>query len=326
MTKHASCAARLILCPILLLAAWLALPVTAGAADPNLREADRHFQHGVALYVEADYRGALVEFNRAYVLAPNGIVLFNIAETQYQLRDYAAALASFEHFLAETAQNDPHRPLAETNLRELRTRVGRLRITTVPVGAEISIDDKVIGKTPFAEPVIVGIGHMLVRASAPGRPPVARAVEVAAEDDVAVTLELLPMVSTSVRTQEASSSAPTITLTERAPPAAPKDYSSWRTAGWVLTGLLAGGAITFGVLAYNASSDLQNARDAFPAKPTTIKHFSDNTVKFSTVADSLGVATLVIGGITLYSTLIAHNDAAPAASVAVGPGSLRLTF
>ena len=143
---------------------------SAAVAEPDgsVREADRHFQRGVALYVEADYRGALVEFERAYTLAPNGIVLFNVGETQYQLRDYAAALATFEHYLVESPANDSHRTLAEANIKELRTRVGRLRIVTVPAGAEISIDDKVVGQTPFEKSIVVGIGQLNVRATMPG--------------------------------------------------------------------------------------------------------------------------------------------------------------
>ena len=94
---------RLVVCGVVLgLGVGLLAPVAAVAEpDGSVREADRHFQRGVALYVEADYRGALVEFERAYTLAPNGIVLFNVGETQYQLRDYAAALATFEHYLVE---------------------------------------------------------------------------------------------------------------------------------------------------------------------------------------------------------------------------------
>ena len=70
MIKKAARAGRV----IIFFSLWMALPLAARAADPNLREADKHFQHGVSLYVEADYRAALVEFTRAYALAPNGML------------------------------------------------------------------------------------------------------------------------------------------------------------------------------------------------------------------------------------------------------------
>jgi len=290
----------------------------AAAAEPDgtVREADRHFQRGVALYVEADYRGALVEFERAYTLAPNGIVLFNVGETQYQLRDYAAALATFEHYLVEAPANDSHRTLAEANIKELRTRVGRLRIVTVPAGAEISIDDKVVGQTPFEKAIVVGIGQLSVRATMPGRPPVVRTVDVAAEDDVPLTIE---MPEQSAPTAKADSPVQ-LTFTDHPAPS-PKDSASWRLAGWVTTGALAAGAITCGAFAYKNSQDLQTARKQFPANQQTLNRLSNRTQTLSIVADSLAAGAVVIGAITLFSTLGAHGDQ-HSAQVVLGPSSV----
>jgi tetratricopeptide (TPR) repeat protein len=293
----------------------------AAAAEPDgtVREADRHFQRGVALYVEADYHGALVEFTRAYTLAPNGTVLFNVGETQYQLRDYAAALATFQEYLVEAPANDAHRALAEANVKELRTRVGRLRIVTVPAGAEISIDDRVIGQTPFEKPIVVGIGQLSVKATMPGRSPVVRSVDVAAEDDVPVTIELAALAP--VAKSESSSQPPV--LVDRAPPA-PIDTAAWRVAGWVTTGVLAGGAVVFGLLARNESNDLKNARlTVYPAMPGAFDTLANRTKTLSIVADSLAAAAIVVGGITLVSTVSAHGET-HSAGVTVGLGSVGL--
>ena len=287
--------------------------------DGGLREADRHFQRGVALYVEADYRGALVEFERAYTLAPNGIVLFNVGETQYQLRDYAAALATFEHYMVEAPASDSHRTLAEANIKELRTRVGRLRIVTVPAGAEISIDDKVVGQTPFEKSIVVGIGQLTVRATLPGRSPVVRTVDVAAEDDVPLTIEM------PEGTSAARADAPVqFNLSDRGPAPA-KDNSSWRIAGWVTTGLLAGGAITFGLLARSRSQDLAAERATFPASPFRLNDLSNQTRTLSIVADSLTAGAVVIGAVTLFATIGAHGES-HSAQVSVGPRSVGLNL
>jgi tetratricopeptide (TPR) repeat protein len=307
---------------ILLLCLGLGLGLVAraaNAADDNgarVREADKHFQNGVTLYIEADYRAALVEFNRAFALAPNGVVLFNVAETQYQLRDYAGALATFERYLAEAPPSDGHRAVAESSLKELRTRVGRLTITTVPSGAEVSIDDRVIGKTPLDKAVIVGIGHVTVRASRPGRSPAARAVDVAAEDDVSLTLELPALAA--VRADALSPSG----LTDRAAPSS-KDGRSWRIAGWVATGVLAAGAVGVGLLARHESGDLRAARELYPANASTIDRLADRTTTYAVIADSIAAAALVVGGITLYSSLSARAGG-DGPRVAVGLGSVRL--
>ncbi len=293
-------------------------PATAVAQpDGGVREADRHFQRGVSLYVEADYRGALVEFERAYTLAPNGIVLFNVGETQYQLRDYAAALATFEHYLVEAPANDSHRTLAEANIKELRTRVGRLRIVTVPPGAEVSIDDKVVGQTPFEKAIVVGIGQLSVRATMPGRPPVVRTVDVAAEDDVPLTIEM-PDAS-----PVAKADAPVqLSLTDR-PATSAKDSAAWRQAGWITAAALGAGAITCGAFAYKNSQDLKTARKQFPADQGTLNRLSNRTQTLSIVADSLAAGAGVIGAITLFSTLGARGEP-HSTQVVLGPSSVGL--
>ena len=306
-----------------LLAASLVLRVAPLAravqdAYPSRQEADKHFEHGVSLYMEADYRAALVEFLRAYELAPNGVVLFNIGETQYQLRDYAAALATFERYLVESPQGDSHRQLVEANVKELRTRVGRLTIASYPVGAEITVDERVIGKTPFEKPVVVGIGRLSVRAYLPGHLPVTRSVDVAAEDNLSISFDLPSALSAR---SDAPAFAPAVSAPE--PPRTPANRAAWRKAGWIAAGMLAAGAAGVGLWARDESRALRDARDAFPADANRVKRLSDKTLTLSVVADSLGAAALVVGGITLYAS-VGAKEGAPSTRVSAGIGSMTL--
>ncbi len=292
--------------------------VASAEPDAGLGEAERHFQGGVALYLEADYRGALVEFTRAYTLAPNGVVLFNIGETEYQLRDYAAALGTFQRYLFEAPADDKHRPIAERNIKELSTRVGQLRVVTVPPGATVSVNDRVVGESPLQKPIMVTAGRLTLRAALPGRPAVERPIDVAAEDDVLVTIEVprspaLP----------ASSALAVDGMVVDSSPHPPASSSMLRLAGWVATGVLAGGAVTFGLLARNESNDLQQIRRQFPTTTEALDHLANRTRTFSIIADSLTAAALVVGGITLYSTVTAKTQAS-SAQLTVGFGTLRL--
>ena len=305
---------------------FLALAGATAEAQPagaSRQEADRHFQQGVTFYGEADYRAALVEFTRAYALVPNSVVLFNIGETEYQLRDYAAALSTFDRFLAEAPANDPHRGVAEKNLNELRVRVGRLTISTVPSGVEISVGDRVIGRTPVENPIVVGVGQVAVRGTAPGRSPVVRVVDVAAEDDISILLEL-PLLPPAARNGGASAGAPDGLPLEGGDLPPSRNGSSWRVAGWVLTGLLAGGAVTFGLLARGESNDLRAARGMYPAVGATIQQLADRTNRLSIVADALGAGALVAGGLTLYSTLSARKEGGSSTRISLGPRSIAL--
>jgi len=65
-----------------LLSALLVLAPSASAqqAPPTQSSAETklHFQRAVKLYSEEDYRGALVEFKRAYELSNNYVILYNL--------------------------------------------------------------------------------------------------------------------------------------------------------------------------------------------------------------------------------------------------------
>src|SRR5215813_3558282 len=102
----------------------------ARANDSVSREAGKHFQRGVDLYNDGDFRGALVEFKKAYGTWPRANVLYDIGQTEYQLLDYAGALKTMERYLAETGPSAPHRGEVESTVEVLRGRVGRILLTT----------------------------------------------------------------------------------------------------------------------------------------------------------------------------------------------------
>lgn len=271
----------------------------AGAAqdaDNNLREAAKHFQQGVSFYGEADYRSALIEFRRAGVLAPSAAVLYNVAETEYQLRDYAAALKAFERYLASVGPTDAHRTEVEGDIRILRQRVGRLNVATVPAGADVTIDDQPVGRTPFAEPLVVNVGHLKVVASAPGHLPMAQYVDVAAEDNAVVSLELarptLPQEPVSLRL----STPPPADVPD------PHRRATWRRVAWIGAGVAAVGAITFGVLANRESNDLQDARAMYPANRGHLDDLSNRTTAFAILTDALAVTAIAAGAWAFFSS------------------------
>jgi hypothetical protein len=298
------------------------------AADPDpgaTHEAARHFQRGVALYGETDYRAALVEFKRAYSIAPNAAVLYNVGETEFQLQDYAAALTTFQQYLAESSQSDGHRAEVESSVEVLRSRVGHVTVMTSPPGADVAIDDQSVGKTPQERPVLVSIGHRKVVASMPGRPPATRYVDVAADDNVTVALQLAAPSDAAMSPLRAATGQPE---------PASGGGSTLRILGWIGTSILGAGAVTFAVLADRESTTLESARASYPTTSATLTQESRLTSTYSILADSLAGAAVVLGGVTLFSTLTSHDagprvrGGAPEVRVGVGPGvaRLQLTF
>ena len=237
--------------------------------NSSVKEAGKHFQRGVTLYNEADYRAALVEFRRAYEIAPNAAVLYNIGQTYYQLQNYAAALSTLDRYLTESGAIAPHRREVEQTIETLQARVGKVAVTTNVADCEVTIDDELVGKTPLSEPVLVSIGRRKVTVMREGRPPETRFVDVAAGDTVKLTLSL----------GDATGAAPAV------PPPRPAGVTSEAnglvTAGWITTGVLGAGAITVGVLAFLASRDLKDARDTFPASPADLNTKSSKVSRLS---------------------------------------------
>jgi tetratricopeptide (TPR) repeat protein len=296
----------------------------ARAQDPSAatREAGKHFDRGVTLYGETDYAGALVEFKRAHALMPNSAVLYNIGEAQYQLQDYAGALLTFTRYLSEAPAGSAHRSEVENDVDVLRTRVGRLSIVTVPPGADVSVDDQPAGKTPLEERLLVSVGHRKVSAVCPGRVSTTRFVDVAADDNLSITLELPAIASAAI---PASASERTGPRDARAPSKG-SGGGAWRTVGWVATGLFAAGAAGAGGLALKEAGELKAARSTFPASPATLQGESNRTLTYSILADSLTAAAVVVGGITLLSTVTSHGAAHGAegtATLRVAPTSVK---
>ncbi len=307
------------------LVAALAVGLAAGAAGAqdrvlDTREAGKHFDHGVALYGEADYPGALAEFKRAYTLAPNSAVLFNIGEAQYQLQDYAGALASFSRYLVEAPPGASHRADVESDVEVLRSRVGHLTIVTVPPGADVSVDEQSMGKTPLDDRVLVSVGHRKVTAALAGGPATTRYVDVAADDDLSLTLQVQPAPVVS-----APLAAPPAAIAP--PPAEAHSGVSLRAVGWIATGVLAAGAVSTAVAAWRESLNLQSARATFPVSSSTLQQEADRTRTYSIVADSLGAAAAVVGSVTLVSLFVGHGRSRPTetgVSVHIAPASIHL--
>src|ERR1700679_4128277 len=88
----------------LLVAALLAAPSVHADGTEDARS---HFTHGVELFKEADFRAALIEFQRAYDAAPNYKVLYNLGQTSLELQDYAGALKAFRGYLDGGANQIP---------------------------------------------------------------------------------------------------------------------------------------------------------------------------------------------------------------------------
>jgi hypothetical protein len=302
-------------------------PAKPGAKDPpkdaaKLEEARTHRDKGLKLFKDGAYEAALVEFERAYELAPTWRLHYNIALIHRQMNDFAGALDRFERFLSEGAAEVPadRKKEVDKEIAALRAKVGAVRVTIegAPAGSsvEIAIDDAPIGKTPLAKPVVVNPGKRRVTATREGLAPVTKLVSVAAGETVDVSIAL-PSPTPIAATPRADAPAD-------APPRAGVSSSGpWIGLG-VAGGLAIFGTVT-GVVALRASSKLRDLRDGAPSSRADLDAQARSVRTWSITTDVLFLGAAATASVSLYFLLKSpgSNDApSKGPRVGVGPGSV----
>lgn len=262
----------------------------AAAAKDEARE---RYDRGVELFKEGDYRAALIEFERAYELAPHYRVLYNIGQVRYVLKDYAKALTVLSDYLEQGGDRitAKRRRSVEEDLKKLRPRVAQLRVEIDVSGAEVLVDDVPVGRSPLAEALTVSAGRRKVTVAVPGQEPVSRYVDVAGSEEAAVSFDLVaPGPDADGR----------IAPGDREPGAAshdegrPDDYL-W--IGWVVTGALSVSSFVTSGLALDASGDLEDAQQRQTSREE-LDDLSSRTLSLSVATDVLMVGSVVAAGVT----------------------------
>ncbi|WP_394829123.1 PEGA domain-containing protein [Pendulispora albinea] len=299
-------------------------PQTAPSAAEStsagkLESARLHYERGVELFNEEAYEAALVEFQRAYSLTPSYKVLYNMGKLHKALKDFAAAQRDFTRYLEEGKSEiaASRRAEVQKEIAQLEVRVARLEVTSSVKGAEISVDDVLVGKTPISYAIVVNPGRRKVTASKEGYAPASKVVEVAGSDSVAVDLRPTDL-SVSIADQKPPK------------PAGPRNRA---IVSWAATAALAGGAGAFAYLTSKKSDDLDNLKNAKQPDPAALDSTYDDMRRNALIADIFAGAAVVGAGISIFFTVKAVQayseeepaPAQPSVKVNAGLGSLRLT-
>jgi len=176
------------------IALLLTLALAAPARADDAAEAKIHYREGVRLYRAQKFRAAIVEFENAYRKKPHGNIQFNLAQCREKLGEWPAALRGYHDYLREVPEATDRAQVAalirrlEEKLSETGVQV--LLVYSDPLGAEVRVDGKVRGATPFH--IVLAPGEydlMLVRS---GYVTVTRAVTLAQRGSQVVDEKLRP--------------------------------------------------------------------------------------------------------------------------------------
>jgi tetratricopeptide (TPR) repeat protein len=264
-------------------------PTSAAQTEENVNEAKRRYLAGLKLSEEGDYKLALVEFQRAYDLTQNYRVLYNLGQVHFQINNYARALQAFEGYLRDGGSDvaADRRQQVERDIATLKQRTATITVTANVPGAEVAIDEEVIGKAPIHAFLIDAGTHRVL----------------ASKDGYRAAKEVVTLAGGETTSQNFMLSAAPVQerIVER-----DKGMPAGVWISWSVAGLLAVGTLTSGLFLISARNEREEAlkRILSVDERNSLDKKVDTWTATTIVA---GAATGVAAGVALLVTLTSNS-------------------
>jgi hypothetical protein len=117
---------------IVLLAGGVARAQQPAPADPAAQAKD-HYDKAVRLYEVGKYDAAITEFQSAYELTGEPVLIFNIAQAHKQRGDYREAVKFYKRYLGKVP-NAKNKAEVEKKIADLETEIAKGTAPTPPTG------------------------------------------------------------------------------------------------------------------------------------------------------------------------------------------------
>jgi hypothetical protein len=136
----------------------------AAAPAESHKAAQEAHRRGLELFDRGEHGRALVEFRRAYTLAPSFRILYNVALSCVALGDSRGALEAFAGYLRDGGERIPERRRHEVELEiaRLSKQLAGLSIDVQEAGAELTVDGEMLGKAPLSRRLRLNSGRHTV--------------------------------------------------------------------------------------------------------------------------------------------------------------------
>lgn len=315
------------------LAATFLVTSARGADDARKKESQTLYEMAVKQAEAGDNAAALSSFRAAYDKFPSYRVLYNVGKTCARMGDAPCAVRSYEQYLRDGGAEVPakRKKEVEGEIKALSRTLARLTITSNVAGAEVSIDDVVVGKTPLAGPVPIGGGSHKVTLVHEGTK-VDKTITTVAGESASVTLDA----KDAKKEEPAAPPAPapeTKEPEEPAAPARPKEADeprSFPVVPWAVTGGLAAATVVTGILAASAYGDYKDKRETYPITRDELDGSQSTARDLFVLSSVLGAGTVISLAVATYFTLSSTSSTSgPPPSkarigVAVGPTGVSL--
>ena len=304
-----------------------ALPQPAGEPDSaSLAGARELFLEATDDFDAGRVEDALAKFQRVAAVRETAQVRFNIAKCEASLGRLATALGDFERAEREAppdAKGNAIAKLSHEQAAVVRRDVPRLTVAcnaAVP-GVSVSVDAQGVPPASFDVPLPVDPGPHVVEATATGRSPFRRQVQLAPSQSLRVVVELPEAPPPALVTTPLP--APTAAQAAGDQPTEPAEArsSGWRltSRGWAYIALGTGAALgatalAFTLLERGAASDVTTAcpdtSHCSRANETAVESSQSAARRDEALAIGFGAGALValgIGGYFLLTAPTAHR-------------------
>jgi hypothetical protein len=215
----------------------------------------------------------------------------------------------------------------EKEIAKLEQRVVKLAVEADVPNAEVLVDDISVGVTPLGEPLVVNSGTRRITVRHPDHPPQSRQLTVVGGslEKVAFTFKVKAAAPTSgpIARDVAPSSSPVTasapssnlasdpvsapSFAQKGAPDAAANRSRVPWLTWTLSGALAAGAATMGVLTLSKNDSLSKERERVGADPNALASDAANVRRLAIVTDGLIVAAVATGALSLWLTIDSPN-------------------
>jgi tetratricopeptide (TPR) repeat protein len=263
-----------------------------GPVGERERQAEARRLRALRFWDLRSFPAAKEELLAAYELSPRPLFLYNLAVTSMALGDSAGAYEYFESYLRQGGDSitAERRAMVERQLQDLAEHVAALHVSADVVGAQVLLDDKLVGTTPLRRALRLNVGDhsVTVRRGASSQ----ETLRISVRGGQALPLHFALLAREQHRAAE----------TKR---------TRWLIASWTGTALLGTGAALAGWKALVANNDYQKAFRELDNSRKQFDEMDAKALRWSIAADALAVGALAAGACSLYLTF---NRQAPDAT------------
>lgn len=294
-----------------LLVALLASSVTTPvAADDAKKEAQVLYDMAMKQAESGDTAAAVSSFRASYDKHPSYRVLYQLGKSCARAGDAPCAVRAYEQYLSDGGSAVPskRKKEVEAQIKALSRTLARITISANVKGAEVSVDDVVVGTTPLPGPVPVGGGAHRISLSHEGGK-VDKSVTAVAGESATVAFD--------VKKDEAAPAPPPPEAKEPEPEAdepspppkaaKPEEERSFPVVPWAVTGTLAAATVVTGILASSAYGSYKDKLETYPVSRNELDDAQGSARDLFVLSSVLGAGTVISLGIASYFTFFGSS-------------------